>query len=80
MTSLWPPPWSHCDVTTPDPCSGTPIGAHTKCLAHLVPADRAAYLAGLAPGADINVRGSRITAPPSCANFLLRFALPGAPV
>ncbi|WP_262418175.1 pentapeptide repeat-containing protein [Streptomyces sp. SP2-10] len=63
MTSLWPPPWSHCDVTTPDPCSGTPIGAHTKCLAHLAPADRAAYLAGLAPGADINVRGTRITAP-----------------
>ncbi|MFJ7152923.1 pentapeptide repeat-containing protein [Streptomyces sp. NPDC100445] len=62
MTPPWPPPWSHCDVTTPDPCSGTPIGTHTKCLAHLAPADRAAYLAGLVPGADVNVRGTRITA------------------
>ncbi|MDX2591965.1 pentapeptide repeat-containing protein [Streptomyces sp. WI03-4A] len=62
MTPPWPPPWDHCDVATPDPCSGARIGSHTKCLAHLAPADRATYLAGLVPGADINLCGTRITA------------------
>ncbi|MFJ2729039.1 pentapeptide repeat-containing protein [Streptomyces collinus] len=62
MTPPWPPPWDHCDVATPDPCSGARIGSHTKCLAHLAPADRATYLADLVPGADINLCGTRITA------------------
>ncbi|MGW1988357.1 pentapeptide repeat-containing protein [Streptomyces collinus] len=62
MTPPWPPPWNHCDVTTPEPCSGARIGSHRKCLAHVTPANRAAYLADLAPGADLNLRGTRITA------------------
>lgn len=43
-------------ATAADPvgCRGINVGDHTACLAHLNAADRAAYLAGLSPGADID--------------------------
>ncbi|RLL68608.1 pentapeptide repeat-containing protein [Streptomyces sp. Z26] len=42
-------------------CQGTPVGGHPACLAHLDEADRAAYLAALTPGADLDHRGTPFT-------------------
>ncbi|MFD5102937.1 pentapeptide repeat-containing protein [Streptomyces albidochromogenes] len=60
-----PPYWSHCGHgTTPeDPigCHGVHVPGHTACLAHLADADRDAYLAALAPGFDIDHRGTTFT-------------------
>ncbi|MFD9040851.1 pentapeptide repeat-containing protein [Streptomyces bottropensis] len=65
--SLSPPGWAHCGHgTTPeDPvgCRGIHVPGHTACLAHLVDADRDAYLAGLTPGTDIDHRGTPFTGP-----------------
>ncbi|WP_406730703.1 pentapeptide repeat-containing protein [Streptomyces sp. NBC_01794] len=62
-----PPHWPHCGcgTTTEDPvgCRGIHVPGHTPCFAHLADADRDAYLAGLAPGADIDHRGTSLTAP-----------------
>jgi uncharacterized protein YjbI with pentapeptide repeats len=62
-----PPSWPHCgDGASPaDPvgCRGRRVDPHRKCLAHLAPADRNAYLAGLAPGADVDHRGTTFDEP-----------------
>ncbi|WP_105967585.1 pentapeptide repeat-containing protein [Streptomyces geranii] len=62
-----PPAWSHCGhgATPVDPvgCSGVHVPGHTSCLAHLDDTDRDAYLAGLTPGADIDLRGTTFTQP-----------------
>ncbi|MFF0561957.1 pentapeptide repeat-containing protein [Streptomyces sp. NPDC004266] len=58
--------WLYCahgaDLTDPVGCRGVHIDGHTACLAHLTDTDRDAYLASLAPGADIDLRGTPITA------------------
>ncbi|MHB9849125.1 pentapeptide repeat-containing protein [Streptomyces krungchingensis] len=64
-----PPPapsWPHCGhgadpATDPVGCQGIHVPGHTACLAHLSETDRNAYVAGLAPGADIDHRGTPIT-------------------
>ncbi|WXK81512.1 pentapeptide repeat-containing protein [Streptomyces sirii] len=61
------PEWPHCGhgSTRDDPvgCRGIHVPGHTACLAHLADADRAAYLAGLTPGTDIDHRGTTFTQP-----------------
>ncbi|MEE1928732.1 pentapeptide repeat-containing protein [Streptomyces sp. TRM 70351] len=61
-----PPPWPHCGhgATPADPvgCRGVHAGGRTACLAHLAEADRAACLAALSPGADLDHRGTPFTA------------------
>ncbi|GCD99695.1 pentapeptide repeat-containing protein [Embleya hyalina] len=62
-----PPPWPHCaeGTTTTDlvGCRGIYVTGHTRCLAHLGPADRTAYLASLTPGADVNHCGTTLDGP-----------------
>ncbi|MFF0430332.1 pentapeptide repeat-containing protein [Streptomyces sp. NPDC004520] len=59
------PPWPHCahgaHLTDPVGCRGIHVPGHTACLAHLTETDRDTYLAGLAPGADIDHRGTPFT-------------------
>ncbi|MFG3041864.1 pentapeptide repeat-containing protein [Streptomyces sp. NPDC048330] len=60
------PPWPHCahgadPATDPVGCRGVHAPGHTACLAHLADADRTSYLASLAPGADIDHRGTPFT-------------------
>ncbi|MFE4663448.1 pentapeptide repeat-containing protein [Streptomyces sp. NPDC056716] len=45
----------------PDGCPGSPIPGGSGCLAHVPDADRDAYLAGLAPGADIDHQATEFT-------------------
>ncbi|GGW65539.1 pentapeptide repeat-containing protein [Streptomyces xantholiticus] len=57
------PAWPHCGhgadpAIDPVGCRGIHVPGHAACLAHLDEADRAAYLASLAPGADIDHRGT----------------------
>ncbi|GAA3857531.1 pentapeptide repeat-containing protein [Streptomyces sedi] len=61
------PPWPHCGhgadpATDPVGCRGIHVSGHTACFAHLTDADRDTYLASLAPGADIDHRGTLFTA------------------
>ncbi|MET8576685.1 pentapeptide repeat-containing protein [Streptomyces sp. NPDC005012] len=60
------PNWPHCGhgATPAQPvgCRGVRVGDHVHCLAHLGEADRAAYLAALSPGSDIDHRGTPFTA------------------
>ncbi|MEU9106372.1 pentapeptide repeat-containing protein [Streptomyces xanthophaeus] len=42
-------------------CRGRSVALHTACLAHLGPADRSAYLAGLRPGGGLDHRGTPFT-------------------
>ncbi|MFF3420486.1 pentapeptide repeat-containing protein [Streptomyces sp. NPDC002698] len=44
-------------------CRGIRIPGHRACLAHLDDSDRDAYLAGLAPGSDVDHRGTSFTEP-----------------
>ncbi|WP_432088486.1 pentapeptide repeat-containing protein [Streptomyces sp. bgisy095] len=60
------PSWPYCahgadPVTDPVGCRGIHVPGHTACLAHLADTDRDTYLAGLAPGADIDHRGTPLT-------------------
>lgn len=48
-------------ATDPVGCRGIHVPGHTACLAHLADTDRDAYLAGLAPGASIDHRGTTFT-------------------
>ncbi|MFD1828602.1 pentapeptide repeat-containing protein [Streptomyces desertarenae] len=68
-----PPAWPHCGhgATGADPigCRGVHVGEYPACLAHLDEADRAAHLAALAPGADIDHRGTSF--PPELLDRLL---------
>ncbi|MFE7076269.1 pentapeptide repeat-containing protein [Streptomyces sp. NPDC057620] len=66
MSTPSPPSWPHCadgadPASDPVGCCGVHVPGHTTCLAHLADADREAYLAGLAPGADIDHRGTIFT-------------------
>lgn len=65
MTSTSPPSWPHCgaDAGPADPvgCRGARVAGRPACLAHLAPADRAAWLAALGPGADVELRGTTFT-------------------
>ncbi|ARQ70793.1 pentapeptide repeat-containing protein [Streptomyces marincola] len=55
-------PWPHCGHgTTADDrvgCRGVRIAGRAACLVHVDEAERAAYLGGLAPGADVDQRGT----------------------
>ncbi|MGW1362944.1 pentapeptide repeat-containing protein [Streptomyces chartreusis] len=66
--SLAPPPnWPNCGhgITPEDPvgCRGIDVPGHSGCLAHLADADRDSYLSSLAPGTDIDHRGTTFTEP-----------------
>ncbi|MER5200827.1 pentapeptide repeat-containing protein [Streptomyces sp. NPDC002755] len=68
MSTPIPPDWSHCGhgadpATDPIGCRGIHVPGHTACLAHLPDADRTSYLTSLAPGADIDHRGTPFTEP-----------------
>ncbi|MFF0277812.1 pentapeptide repeat-containing protein [Streptomyces sp. NPDC004330] len=60
------PTWPYCahgadPVTDPIGCRGIHVPGHTDCLAHLNDADRASYLTALAPGTDVDHRGTPFT-------------------
>ncbi|MEU5429772.1 pentapeptide repeat-containing protein [Streptomyces olivoreticuli] len=61
------PSWSHCaeGATPADPigCRGIRVTGHTQCLAHLTPSDRTAHLSTLAPGDDVDLRGTSFAPP-----------------
>ncbi|WP_311766828.1 MULTISPECIES: pentapeptide repeat-containing protein [Streptomyces] len=62
------PSWPYCGhgadpATDPVGCPGIHAPGHTACLAHLNDTDRDAYLTTLAPGSDIDHRGTPFTAP-----------------
>ncbi|MFI6588550.1 pentapeptide repeat-containing protein [Embleya sp. NPDC050493] len=61
-----PLPWSHCaegaDPTDPLGCRGVHVTGNTRCLAHLTPAERAAYLTSLTPGDPVDHRGTTFDA------------------
>ncbi|MFP3991030.1 pentapeptide repeat-containing protein [Streptomyces sp. E11-3] len=63
--SRTPPAWPYCrrgnSPENPVGCRGIHVGGHTACLAHLDEVDRAAYLAALSPGAEIDHRGTPFT-------------------
>lgn len=66
--STTPPGWPHCGqgadpVSDPVGCRGVHVSGYSKCLAHLNEPDRGAYLAGLTSGADVDHRGTTLTAP-----------------
>ncbi|MFJ4536580.1 pentapeptide repeat-containing protein [Streptomyces tibetensis] len=66
MSTSQPPAWRHCahgahPLADPVGCRGIHVPGHSACLAHLADADRDAYLAGLAPGANIDHRGTTFT-------------------
>ncbi|MEV7660041.1 pentapeptide repeat-containing protein [Streptomyces anulatus] len=66
MSTPQPPSWPHCargaaPATDPVGCRGIHVPGHTLCLAHLNGTDRDLYLAGLAPGTDIDHRGTAFT-------------------
>ncbi|MFF2502374.1 pentapeptide repeat-containing protein [Streptomyces sp. NPDC058067] len=60
-----PPSWPHCgedpSPERPFGCPGIHVPGHTACLAHLADPDLDTYLAGLAPGADIDHCGTPFT-------------------
>lgn len=64
---LPPPSWPYCgDGATaahPVGCRGRRVDPHLRCLAHLDPVDRLAYLTGLAPGDDVDHRGTAVDDP-----------------
>ncbi|WEO21667.1 pentapeptide repeat-containing protein [Streptomyces caniscabiei] len=65
MPSPSPLRWPHCgeEATPENPtgCPGIQVSGHTACLAHLGGPERAAHLASLAPGANINHCGTTFT-------------------
>ncbi|MFI1386349.1 pentapeptide repeat-containing protein [Embleya sp. NPDC020886] len=48
-------------MNDPVGCRGIHVTGHTRCLAHLDPAERAGYLASLHPGAHVDHRGTTFT-------------------
>jgi hypothetical protein len=66
-TGTAPLPWQHCahGASPADPvgCTGIRIPGRQECLVHTSPDGRAAYLATLAPGADVDLRGTTIDEP-----------------
>ncbi|MEU1219174.1 pentapeptide repeat-containing protein [Streptomyces microflavus] len=66
MSTSEPPTWPHCGQgADPSPdlvgCRGMRVPGHTTCLAHLTDTDRLTYLTGLAPGDDLDHRGTTFT-------------------
>lgn len=60
--ALPPQQWQPCaHGIAPPGCRGVHVRGFTACLAHLPEADRAAYLATLSPGADVDHRGTPFT-------------------
>ncbi|CAM5300785.1 pentapeptide repeat-containing protein [Streptomyces narbonensis] len=56
------PDWPQCDHHgATGRCRGRRTGPHTACLAHVDAAQRAAHLAALSPGADLDHRGTPFT-------------------
>uniref|UniRef100_A0AAU3GR32 Pentapeptide repeat-containing protein n=1 Tax=Streptomyces sp. NBC_01401 TaxID=2903854 RepID=A0AAU3GR32_9ACTN len=59
------PAWPHCGqgATAQETvgCRGRQVAGHSVCLAHLDDAERAAYLATLSPGDDLDHRGTPFT-------------------
>ncbi|MFE2157145.1 pentapeptide repeat-containing protein [Streptomyces lydicus] len=58
---LWPYCGHHATQEHQYGCHGIRVPGHTSCLAHLDEADCDAYLANLAPGADIDLRSTPFT-------------------
>jgi uncharacterized protein YjbI with pentapeptide repeats len=65
QSNTTPPPWSHCaaGASTDDPvgCRGVQIPGQSTCLAHASAADKSSYITGLAPGTNLDLRGTHIT-------------------
>ncbi|KUL42893.1 pentapeptide repeat-containing protein [Streptomyces regalis] len=62
MTGTDAPAWPQCGhLDTGERCRGRSVGSYTACLAHLNNAERAAHLASLSPGADLDHRGTPFT-------------------
>ncbi|MFJ5095324.1 pentapeptide repeat-containing protein [Streptomyces sp. NPDC088557] len=63
MGQSWPKCGHGADPTadTPAGCQGRVVEPYSACLAHLEPAHRSDYLAGLAPGADLYHQGTPFT-------------------
>ncbi|MEU6624011.1 pentapeptide repeat-containing protein [Streptomyces litmocidini] len=62
MTGTDAPAWPQCGhLDAGERCRGRRVGPHTACLAHLDGAERAAHLASLTPGADLDHRGTPFT-------------------
>ncbi|MQY16166.1 hypothetical protein SRB5_63600 [Streptomyces sp. RB5] len=62
MTRTEAPAWPRCGhIDTGEHCRGRTVGAYTLCLAHLDDAGRAAHLASLTPGMDLDHRGTPFT-------------------
>jgi len=62
MTGTDAPAWPRCGhLDTGERCRGHKAEPYTACLAHLDSAERAAYLASLTPGADLDHRGTPFT-------------------
>ncbi|MFE0388229.1 pentapeptide repeat-containing protein [Streptomyces bungoensis] len=62
MTVTDAPAWPQCGhLGTGERCRGRRVGSYTACLAHLDSAERAVHLASLAPGADLDHRGTPFT-------------------
>ncbi|MEW2810913.1 pentapeptide repeat-containing protein [Streptomyces massasporeus] len=62
----FPPQWPHCGVGSdrrmnPVGCRGRVVEPHERCLAHLQTADQDTYISGLAPGDDVDLRGTTLT-------------------
>ncbi|MET9592067.1 pentapeptide repeat-containing protein [Streptomyces sp. NPDC006516] len=71
MTTTGTPPaapsWPHCargaEAFDTVGCRGIKVAPYDACLAHLTDPDRNAYLASLAPGSNIDLRGTTFTEP-----------------
>ncbi|MFC4612920.1 pentapeptide repeat-containing protein [Streptomyces maoxianensis] len=68
------PYWPHCGhgadtAGNPVGCRGRQVEPHDACLAHLTDTDRTTYLNGLAPGSDLDHRGTHF------ADYLLEQVL-----
>ncbi|SFY51011.1 pentapeptide repeat-containing protein [Streptomyces sp. F-1] len=62
MTGIEAPAWPQCGrLGSGERCQGRSVGSYTACLAHLDSAERAAHLASLIPGADLDHRGTPFT-------------------
>ncbi|GAB2813158.1 hypothetical protein GCM10022221_08570 [Actinocorallia aurea] len=55
------PLWPQCEHIPDGGCRGRKVEPYRACLAHLSGTERAAHLSGLAPGADLDHRGTPFT-------------------
>ncbi|WP_079125345.1 pentapeptide repeat-containing protein [Streptomyces lushanensis] len=66
MVTAASPSWTHCGQGAGPGdrvgCRGIAIPGSLRCLAHATPAEQTAYLAFLSPGADLDLRGTTVTA------------------